>query len=240
MRLFRLLSICLFVFSFTNAQELDISSFKKNKKVKIKAFDHQKQSLDQVRSKQKGFMISFLASPSPKGLEIKLHYTDESLIGFGFYLGIGRTYTFTSTYENEDGTYIAPRYFDLSAEDLEDFDDWINEDLQYKDHKDYYYDTNTPHPYVSLGVSKNIKLRHTLYTGYSRILGVERDEGSGLNDGSTSGYEEMHIIDFGYIFKTRSIALTIGIPLHLPRYKFPDEEYSGASFRPQIGIGYIL
>lgn len=126
-------------------------------------------------------------------------------------------------------------FFDPSTEELEYFGLWNDDNWN-----DYYYDRYIPHLYASLGVSKNIKLRHTLYAGYSRILGVERDEGSGLNDGSTSGYEEMHIIDLGYIFKTRSIALTIGLPLHLPRYKFTDEEYSGASFRPQIGIGYIL
>ena len=98
-------------------------------------------------------------------------------------------------------------------------------------------------------VSKNFKLKHTLYTGYGRILGVERDEGTGIFDGTTQGYEERHIIDFGYIFKTKSIALTIGLPLHLPRYKYEEhfegrEGYedidSGAKFRPQIGIGYIL
>ena len=222
--LFLLLVFCTLT---SSAQEIDMSAF--SSKVKVVK---NKIPLAEVRESQKGFLLDWSISVGKKGSEYRLMYIKESFIPFGIYTGFGRTEVFTNTvYAEFRGKY---------GETL-----WGRLPMNYSD-KDWPKKWS----YISMGLSKNLTKRFTIYVGYSRILGIDREE----EYFPRVQWEEQNIIDFGFILRGKKMSCRLGLPIHLPYYdmsKIHQEVLmadswgdsfipadGGIKIRPQIGIGY--
>ena len=142
-------------------QSIDMNAFSS----KVKVVDNQI-PLSELREQQRGWIANLLWSnllgivPLPSSYEIKIMHTKEGILPFGVYAGFGSTQLFTNSdgYELEDGSEVWEAISFPHAIDEE-----IVSDLE-------------KYNYFTIGLSKNINDSWTVYSGYSRVLGINRDE----------------------------------------------------------------
>ena len=206
------LSIC---YSFLSAQDLNMNDFISEKKEKV--------PLSELRKNQKGHQLSFLYSNTPTSFEIRWNNLTESTIPIGYYLGIGFTQSFIFTIPSHP-------LFELLT--VASHTDSCN--IPYISRSgDYEY--NKSRPYLSLGVSKNLSNKHTIYTGIAFIASPKRSD-----DRCETFFEEGKCYDIGYLYRTRKISISLGWMFHLPYYEMKETygfEYRTRA-RTQLGLGY--
>ena len=122
--------------------------------------------------------------------------------------------------------------------------DFIYIPFTYEELNQFGYDDDDfhIHNYGSLGFTKNITIKSTVYIGYSRILGIDRD----IQVYPLNRWEEQDMVDIGYIYLTRKVSFITGLSFHLPYYN--NETPSSANYtsfekiniRPQLGVGFNL
>ena len=192
----------------------------------------EKLSLPELRQKQKGFIFSFnfsaFGNTIPNSYDFKIMYIKENIFPFGIYVGSGATETFVNS---------VPIFNDFSS-------DFIYIPFTYEELNQFGYDDDDfhIHNYGSLGFTKNITIKSTVYIGYSRILGIDRD----IQVYPLNRWEEQDMVDIGYIYLTRKVSFITGLSFHLPYYN--NETPSSANYtsfekiniRPQLGVGFNL
>ena len=219
---FILFSFLIFLSLNTNGQKVDMAAFE------AKSDSIENLTLVELREQQMGIQINFNYSFHPAAYEIRVNYLKESLLPIGVYAGFGITKLFTNTIKGDEVDLNYPvRNVLNDADEWTWFDDGKKQSVRF-----------ASSPYFVLGLSKNISAAVTIYGGYAIILNSHlRSEW--LQD---TEFEENTMLDFGCIFRTRLISLSLGVMMHLPYYDMESEfgEEFGIGIRTQIGIGYIL
>lgn len=191
----------------------------------------EKLSLPELRQKQKGFIFSFnfsaFGNTIPNSYDFKIMYIKENIFPFGIYVGSGVTETFANS---------VPTFNDFSSDFT--YVPFTYEELNEFRYEDEFYN----HKYLSLGFTKNITIKSTVYIGYSRILGIDRD----IQVYPLNRWEEQDMVDIGYIYLTRKVSFITGLSFHLPYYnnETPSSvnytRFEKINIRPQLGIGFNL
>ena len=118
-----------------------------------------------------------------KAVAFRATYVKESILPFGGFLGCGLTNVFYSTFE---GGMPDNLYM-----------------LEY---------TNDLHPFIDVGVSKNLGTSFTVELGYRHIFSGEKTEEFPVY------YEEKAAITSRFVFRQKKTFFTLGTSMYLPYY----------------------
>jgi len=180
----------------------------------------------EFRDSQKGILISLgygrqiispdylISSSSKQSFGIRISYTKENKLPFGFFLGGGKTHLFHVTSHNNHYWYPSTGPY-------------TNSNVTYVDPFLTVLKT-----FLDLGISKNINTKSTLQIGCRFILKTPPKRVD-----YPIYYEDKYALTFSYLYRMKKLFLGFGVDLYLPYYK--EITLSPNSSRIRAQAGYI-